>query len=427
MAYNGSGTFNRIYNWQNDAANGINIRADRMDTEMTGMATGLSTAITKDGQTTTTAQIPLTLGATFGLGSAGTPTINFAGDTDTGIYSSATNVIDVAANGSRVAGFTSTGINNTAVGATTPLTGAFTTLSASGASGFAAVNMTGDFSVATNKFTVAAASGNTGVAGTLSVTGASSLAAITASGAAIFSSTANAVGNFSVNTNKFTVDAGTGNSVAAGTMQALSYLVTGSTAPANGIYLPSANTVGLSAGGVDVFRTPNAKLVVNATADTYSSQVQIAGNGATAAMLDLDNTDAGSGSQVAQYFRRNGSITGSISHTNAATAFNTSSDKRLKENVVEITNAGAILDLVTPVHYDWKYIDGRPKGTGFLAQDLCQIVPEAVHAGDDNAELKPEDEGFQQWSVDYSKLVPYLVAEIKSLRMRFAVLEARTP
>lgn len=270
-----------------------------------------------------------------------------------------------------------------------------------------------------------------GIVGALTVTGASAHTGaatfantLGVTGALTASSTVNAVGNFSVNTNKFTVDAGTGNSVAAGTMQALSYLVTGSTAPANGIYLPSANTVGLSAGGVDVFRTPNAKLVVNATADTYSSQVQIAGNGALAAILDLDNTETGSSSQAVQYFRRNGTITGSITHTDAATAFNTSSDKRLKENVTAITNAGAILDLVNPVHYDWKYISGHPKGTGFLAQDLYKVVPEAVSPGDDGDGLKPGDKGFEQWAVDYSKLVPYLVAETKSLRARLAAQES---
>ena len=59
MAFNGSGTFVRLYNWVNDAAANIKIRADRMDNEMNGMATALSTCITKDGQTTVTANLPM--------------------------------------------------------------------------------------------------------------------------------------------------------------------------------------------------------------------------------------------------------------------------------------------------------------------------------------------------------------------------------
>lgn len=58
MPYNGSGTFTRPYNWQQDAANGIPITASRMDGDSDGFATGLSTCITKNGQTTVTANIP---------------------------------------------------------------------------------------------------------------------------------------------------------------------------------------------------------------------------------------------------------------------------------------------------------------------------------------------------------------------------------
>ncbi len=62
MAFNGAGVFNRLYNWANDKAANIKIRADRMDAEMDGFATGLTTCITKDGQTTTTALIPFASG-----------------------------------------------------------------------------------------------------------------------------------------------------------------------------------------------------------------------------------------------------------------------------------------------------------------------------------------------------------------------------
>lgn len=68
MAFNGSGVFQRLYNWVNDAAAGINISSTRMDAEMDGMATGLSNCITKDGQTTITANIPMATYKFTGLG-----------------------------------------------------------------------------------------------------------------------------------------------------------------------------------------------------------------------------------------------------------------------------------------------------------------------------------------------------------------------
>lgn len=51
--------FNRVHNWVQDKANAILINASRMDEEFDGIATGLSSAITKDGQTTVTADLPM--------------------------------------------------------------------------------------------------------------------------------------------------------------------------------------------------------------------------------------------------------------------------------------------------------------------------------------------------------------------------------
>lgn len=58
MAYNGAGIFNRLYSWVADAANGIDILSTRMDNEMDGFATGLSNAVTRDGQSPFLANIP---------------------------------------------------------------------------------------------------------------------------------------------------------------------------------------------------------------------------------------------------------------------------------------------------------------------------------------------------------------------------------
>jgi hypothetical protein len=58
MAFNGSGTFNRLYSWAADAANSINISATRMDSEDSGFASGLSNCVTRDGQSPFLANIP---------------------------------------------------------------------------------------------------------------------------------------------------------------------------------------------------------------------------------------------------------------------------------------------------------------------------------------------------------------------------------
>ena len=62
--------FNRVHNWVQDKANAILINASRMDEEFDGIATGLSTAITRDGQTTVTADLPMAGFKHTGVGNA---------------------------------------------------------------------------------------------------------------------------------------------------------------------------------------------------------------------------------------------------------------------------------------------------------------------------------------------------------------------
>ena len=57
-----SGTFSRVHDFTDDRDNGIRIQASRMDAEMDGIATGLSTALLKDGTQTATATIPFAAG-----------------------------------------------------------------------------------------------------------------------------------------------------------------------------------------------------------------------------------------------------------------------------------------------------------------------------------------------------------------------------
>lgn len=73
MPYNGLGTFSLTYNWQQDQANGILVRADRMDTQEEDIATGLSTCLLKDGTQTVTANIPMAGFKFTGLGNGSSP------------------------------------------------------------------------------------------------------------------------------------------------------------------------------------------------------------------------------------------------------------------------------------------------------------------------------------------------------------------
>lgn len=132
MPFNGTGTFTRLFSWTNDKNNGINITASRFDGEDNDFATGLSTCITKDGQQTTTARIGFAQGISYPAGSASGAGLAVAGDITTGIYQASSGTVDIAASGARVGGFNSNGLDNTVIGAGTPLAGSFTNVTASG-------------------------------------------------------------------------------------------------------------------------------------------------------------------------------------------------------------------------------------------------------------------------------------------------------
>jgi hypothetical protein len=108
-----------------------------------------------------------------------------------------------------------------------------------------------------------------------------------------------------------------------------------------------------------------------------SSQIYATGNGDTCAVF---NRAASDGATVR--LRRQGSDVGSISVTASATAYNTSSDYRLKDNVQPMTGALAKVALLKPVTYKWK-VDGSD-GEGFIAHELAEVKPDCV-SGDKDA------------------------------------------
>ena len=110
-----------------------------------------------------------------------------------------------------------------------------------------------------------------------------------------------------------------------------------------------------------------------------------------------------------------GTTIGSITQSGTtAVLYNTTSDQRLKTNIVDAPDASALIDSIKVRSFDWIGDDSHQR-YGMVAQELFEVAPEAVHAP-----AAPD----AMMAVDYSKLVPMLVKEIQSLRARVAALEA---
>jgi hypothetical protein len=121
------------------------------------------------------------------------------------------------------------------------------------------------------------------------------------------------------------------------------------------------------------------------------------------------------GTITAVQFYDQGVGVGTIATTSSATAYNTSSDARLKTNVSDAAPASALIDAIQVRQFDWK-VDSSHQRYGMVAQELLEVAPEAVSVPTD-----PE----QMMGVDYSKLVPMMIKTIQELTTRLAALEAK--
>jgi len=113
--------------------------------------------------------------------------------------------------------------------------------------------------------------------------------------------------------------------------------------------------------------------------------------------------DATTGTMFVMVFHSNGgSAIGSITTTNTATAFNTSSDYRLKENIQPLKNGLDRLNNLKPVQFDWKS-DGT-SSEGFIAHEAQEVFPDAVSG---------EKDGEDMQGMDYGRITPLLVKAIQ--------------
>jgi len=211
----------------------------------------------------------------------------------------------------------------------------------------------------------------------------------------------------------------------------------------------------------------SGRLLVGLTSPSGSAGavLQARGTGASAAVFDRTNDGV-----VVGFKRNGGDDVGNISINSSSTAYNTSSDYRLKENVVTEWDATSRLKQLKPSRFNF-IIDADNTVDGFLAHEVSSIVPEAISGEKDateditNVVLKADGTVFTQnisetdWEegklsttdkdgntvdpiyasdttwvasktvldyqgIDQSKLVPLLVKTIQELEARITALES---
>jgi hypothetical protein len=193
-----------------------------------------------------------------------------------------------------------------------------------------------------------------------------------------------------------------------------------------------------------VLQPNGGSLLVGTTSNSRGARLRVEGletahftgygNGYGIGLWMTPNPSATGGTATPVSFQNVSDATvGSITTTASATAYNTSSDYRLKEDWVAVADASTRVNALKPINFAWK-VDGS-RVDGFLAHELAEVVPEAVTGEKDAVELVDiKDEGGNvtgqeerpiYQGIDQSKLVPLLTAALQEALAKIESLTAR--
>ena len=145
---------------------------------------------------------------------------------------------------------------------------------------------------------------------------------------------------------------------------------------------------------------------------------EFASASASVSFINYTGSSAGSGTFIT--FRQQGAARGSISTNGSVTAYNTSSDYRLKNTIAPMTGALAKVSQLKPVTYKWNA--NNSESEGFIAHELAEVVPQCVTGEKDeiDADGNPVYQG-----IDVSFLVATLTAAIQEQQALITALTAR--
>ena len=215
----------------------------------------------------------------------------------------------------------------------------------------------------------------------------------------------------------------------------------------------ATNTISFDTAGSERFRINSSGLVLfGCTADPSSSVQGFAiSPNVPSISPHLSSVGSNNGAMSHFYFINGNGQVGSIVTNGSATAYNTSSDYRLKENVVTDWDATTRLKQLKPSRFNF-IADADTTVDGFLAHEVSSIVPEAISGTKDGTRdvgtVKDADgnvlhenvtesakEDGQTWTktdtqpvyqqIDQAKLVPLLVKTIQELEARITALESK--
>ena len=179
----------------------------------------------------------------------------------------------------------------------------------------------------------------------------------------------------------------------------------------------------------------NGTLMVGGSVNpTYPHRIYATGNSITNGTVRFDDNDVSCGlanvimnlsfgedndctSASFVYMTDGNGAIGSITAASGTSVnFNTTSDERLKKNIVDASSQLDTIKNIKIREFDWKKNDFHE--VGVIAQEIKTVVPNAVQEGGD-------DETKHPFGVDYGKIVPYLIKAVQEQQTIIEDLKSR--
>jgi hypothetical protein len=330
----------------------------------------------------------------FGLGAVGIPSITFSGDTNTGIYSPGADTLAFVEGGVEAMRIDSSG--RLLVGTSTARsTSTVNWVSQIESTGLTGLGITTNDNSTGGAYLSLAKSRGTSVGSNTIVQNNDGLGYILFSGA----------DGTDANTQAAYIGCEVDGTPGANDMPGrlvFATTVDGANAPTESFRVTSSGKLRFAGGGTNY----------------NSSQIEVTADGIFAGATFYQPS---AGSYTAVFFRNLNGNVGSITTTGSATAYTTSSDYRLKENVAAVTDGITRLQQLKPSRFNF-IADPDKTVDGFIAHEAQAVVPECVTGEKDAV----DDDGNPVYQgIDQSKLVPLLTAALQEAIAKIETLEAR--
>ena len=173
----------------------------------------------------------------------------------------------------------------------------------------------------------------------------------------------------------------------------------------------------------EVLRVTDGKVGIGVTSPGSKLDIVGATNTSNSSLLRVRTTgNPNAPEKVVGFYVNTNTERGFISVNQYATAYSTSSDYRLKENIIPIHNSIERLKELKPSRFNFIGTDPTNTVDGFIAHEAAEVVPESV-TGEKDAVDEDNNPAYQ--GIDQGKIVPLLTAALQEAINKIEQLEKR--